>query len=228
MKGSNLNFMDTSEVSEVIVSKNLNDYAELIDTVARIEYNRLASSNYLVDFSELVNIGAFAVHVILTTKKCDYNVSYMSTAIRWAIRNELRRRYKWYSFKHRNSKDDHDDIADNIEETVNVDQDYVREAIYEAILSIDDLTDAENTVQIKDKSSTPDEMLEFGELSKAIKDIIKVLPQREKSILESRFYKGKKIKEIAADLKISTSRVSRVLQAGLDKVKGELQKRELV
>jgi RNA polymerase sigma factor (sigma-70 family) len=221
--------METSEISENISVKHLNDYAELIDTVARIEYNRLSSSNYLVDYSELVNIGAFAVHVILTTnKKSDYNISYISTAIRWAIRNELRRRYKWYSFKHKNSKDDQDDLANNIEETINVEQEYVREAIYEAILSIDEITDTENTVQIKDKSSTPDELLEFGELSKAIKNIIKTLPPREKTILESRFYKSKKIKEIAADLKISTSRVSRVLQAGLDKVKSELQKQELV
>jgi len=220
--------MHKSEPSEKPAVKNLNDYADLIDTVARIEYNRLSSSNHLVDYSELVNIGAFAVHIILTTnKESDFNVSYMSTAIRWAIRNELRRRYKWYSFKHKVQKEETEGL-DNTDETVNVNHEYVREAIYEAILSIDEMADPDNLTQIKDKSITPDEILEFGELSKAIKEAIKKLPTREKTILESRFYKGKKIREIASDLKISTSRVSRVLQTGLDKVKTELQKQELV
>lgn len=221
--------MHQSEPSENIAVKSLSDYADLIDTVARIEYNRLSSSNHLVDYSELVNIGAFAVHIILTTnKKSDYNISYISTAIRWAIRNELRRRYKWYSFKHKAQKEESEDMLKESEDSINVNQEYVREAIYEAILSIDEMSDPENLTQIRDKSFTPDEILEFGELSKAIREAIKRLPTREKTILESRFYKGKKIREIASDLKISTSRVSRVLQTGLDKVKVELLKQELV
>ncbi|MDD3012455.1 MAG: sigma-70 family RNA polymerase sigma factor [Candidatus Gastranaerophilales bacterium] len=221
--------MSKSESSEKPTVKSLSDYTDLIETVARIEYNRLSGSNHLVDYSELVNIGAFAVHIILTTnKESDFNISYMSTAIRWAIRNELRRRYKWYSFKHKVTKEEAEEILDNSEKTININQEYVREAIYEAILSIDEMADPDNLTQIKDKSITPDEILEFGELSKAIKEAIKKLPAREKAILESRFYKNKKIREIASDLKISTSRVSRVLQTGLDKVKIELQKQELV
>ena len=31
-----------------------------------------------------------------------YNSAYIATAVRWAIRNELRNRYKWYSLKHTN------------------------------------------------------------------------------------------------------------------------------
>jgi RNA polymerase sigma factor (sigma-70 family) len=221
--------MHKPELSENPPIKSLSDYTDLIETVARIEYNRLSSSNHLIDYSELVNIGAFAVHIILTTnKETDFNVSYMSTAIRWAIRNELRRRYKWYSFKHKVQKEDSEEVFDDTEEVTNVNNYYVREAIYEAILSIDEMADPDNLTQIKDKSITPEEVLEFSELSKAIKEAIKKLPSRERVILENRFYKNKKIREIASDLKISTSRVSRVLQTGLDKVKSELQKQDLV
>jgi len=221
--------MQKSEPSENVAVKSLSDYADLIDTVARIEYNRLANSNHLVDYSELVNIGAFAVHIILTTNKNhNFNISYMSTAIKWAIRNELRRRYKWYSFKHKIQKDESAEILENTENALNVNHEEVREAIYEAILSIDEMSDPENLTQIRDKSFTPDEILEFGELSKAIRESIKKLPTREKLILENRFYKNKKIREIAAELKISTSRVSRILQTGLDKVKVDLQKQDLV
>ncbi len=42
-----------------MAQKTVNDYVELIETVARVEANRLSS--HMVDYSELVNIGALAV-----------------------------------------------------------------------------------------------------------------------------------------------------------------------
>jgi RNA polymerase sigma factor (sigma-70 family) len=209
--------------------KTLNDYTELIETVARIEYNRLSTSTHLIDQSELVNIGAIAVHIILTTQKnSEFNLSYMSTAIKWAIRNELRRRYKWYTHKHSSQKEDNEELLESAEEIVEVEQTQIREAIYETVLSIEDLEGAENPTQIKDSALNPEESFEFNELSKAIKKAIKSLPVREKMVLESRFFNGKKIKELASDLKISSSRVSRIIQSGLDKVRSELKKQDLV
>lgn len=219
--------MQSSESLNKSTEKTVNDYMELIETIARIEYTRLKTSAHLIDYSELVNIGAIAVYIILTNSKySDFNISYMSTAIKWAIRNELRRRYKWYAFRHASHKEDPKEMAEGDPEGIN--QCQIREAIYGAILSIDDLADAENPVQIKDSSLTPEENLEFGELNKAIKNAIKYLPPRERMVLETRFFKDKKIKEIAEDLKISSSRVSRIIQSGLDKIKENLKKQELL
>lgn len=208
-------------------TKTVNDYVNLIETVARVEYNRLSTSAHLIDYSELVNIGAVAVHIILTThKKTSHNVSYLSTAIKWAIRNELRRRYKWYTLRYQSQKDESE--GEDQEDFVDSDQGKIREAIYETILSIDDITSSENPVQIKDSALTPEESLEFNELKKAITNAMKYLPPREKMVLEYRFFKGRKIKDIAEELKISSSRVTRIIQSGLDKVKNRLQKQGLI
>ena len=78
---------------------NIKDYQELIDTLAKVEYKKL-SAKHLIDFSELVNIGTQVVHKLCANNPPDkYNKSYISTAIKWAIRNEVRRRYKWYVLK---------------------------------------------------------------------------------------------------------------------------------
>lgn len=202
--------------------KTIGDYVDLIETVAKVECVRLSSSSHLIEYSEIVNIAAMAVHIIITSHKGkEFNISYLSTAIKWAIRNELRRRYRWYSLSHQIT----DEQAREID---NLNKINIREAIYETILSINDLSEAENPKQIKDSSSTPDENLELKELSKAIKKTISKLPNKERIILEKRFYKGEKVKDISKDLKISPSRVSRIIQTGLDKVKNALLKQELV
>ncbi len=214
-------------------SKTINDYIELIETIARVEYSRLSVSSHLIDYSELVNIGAMAVHVLLTNNKnnSEFNISYVSTAIKWAIKNELRRRYKWYSFKHSKHKEELNDLEkDNVsaKDIEELSKTQVREAIYETILSIDELADAENPTQIKDSSFTPEENLEFKELNSAIKRALKKVPQRERMVLENRFFKNRKIKDLADEMKISSSRVSRIIQSGLDKIRNELKKQDMV
>lgn len=218
--------MNSSSSVEKLASKNVNDYAELIETVARIEYNRISTSSHLIEFSELVNIGSIAVHVIFSSNEGGvFNTSYISTAIKWAIRNELRRRYKWYSNRYKT--DDEDIILeDAAKKYLEPDRTKVREAIYETILSIDELSEGENPVQIKDSSFTPEEMIEFAEMSKTLKRAISKLPPREKLIIEQRFFKEKKIKDIAEELEISSSRISRIIQTALDRMKRELSKQE--
>ncbi|MEI7473441.1 MAG: sigma-70 family RNA polymerase sigma factor [bacterium] len=207
--------------------KTLNDYVELIETIARIEYNRLSTSSHLIDFSELVNIGAIAVHVLITSNKDkEYNISYMSTAIKWAIRNELRRRYKWYAMKS-TAKDDNDALIDATEENLDIEKSKIRESVYEQILSIEDMEEADNPTQIKDSSLNPEESLELRELNKAIKEAMKFLLPREKMVIESRFFKGRRIKDLAEEMNISSSRVSRIIQSGLDKIRNELKKKDM-
>lgn len=208
--------------------KTLNDYIELIETISRIEYNRLSTSSHLIDFSELVNIGAIAVHVLISSNKdAEYNISYMSTAIKWAIRNELRRRYKWYALKS-SAKDDHEEMVSASEDNLEIEKSKLRESVYEQILSIEDLEEAENPTQIKDNALNPEESLEFRELNKAIKEAMKVLLPREKMVIEHRFFKGRKIKDLAEEMNISSSRVSRIMQSGLDKIRNELRKKDMM
>ena len=139
--------------TKAAIRKNLAEYNELIETIAKIEFKKLSSS-YLIDFSELVNIGTQVVHHFCTTTDItNYNNSYISTAIKWAIRNEVRRRYKWYSQK--TKKDSQLNLTDEEAEVATND---IREAVYKTILSIEEMAEAENPTQIKDETKTPDEV----------------------------------------------------------------------
>ena len=197
------------------IRKCLKEYNELIETIAKIEFKKLSSS-YLIDYSELVNIGTQVIHHLCTTSDItNYNNSYISTAIKWAIRNEVRRRYKWYSQKTKKDVITENDIND------------IREAVYKTILSIDEMADAENPTQIKDNSRTPEEIIVFNEMSNAIKEAMKKLPQRERDLIEAKFFQDKKLRELSDDFNISPSRISRIIQSGLNKIRKELERNNL-
>lgn len=196
---------------------NIKDYQELIDTLAKVEYKKL-SSKHLVDFSELINIGTQVVHRLCSSVPADtYNKSYLSTAIKWAIRNEVRRRYKWYVLK-------------NQKETVVDDenQDNIREAVYKTILSVDEMAEGDNPTQIRDFKRNPEEKVLFYELSESIKNAIKNLPPRERELIECKFFNDKKLREISEEFNLSPSRISRIIQSGLNKIRKELVKQNLV
>ncbi|HEY9685984.1 MAG TPA: sigma-70 family RNA polymerase sigma factor [Coleofasciculaceae cyanobacterium] len=210
--------------------KTVNDYVDLIETVARVEYSRLP--NHLIDFSEVVNIGAIAIHVLLTSNPDrEFNVTYLSTAIKWAIRNELRYRYKWYSLKQVSMDNSQDDASGDGEggegagSGFEAEKGKVREAVYETILSVDGMMESENPHEIKDSAYTPEESTEVKEMAKVVRDAIAKLPPREKEIIEARFFKNMKMREIGETFNISPSRTSRIVQSGLDKIKVELQRR---
>lgn len=207
--------------------RTVHDYVELIETVARVEYSRLP--NHLIDYSELVNIGAIAVHVLLTQNPdTEYNITYLSTAIKWAVRNELRYRYKWYSLKQvTESEEESSEGASGSGDgdEIEVTKEHVREAVYETILSADAMQAADNPMELKDDSYTPEENAELTEMAKVVRESISKLPLRERQILEARFYKNMKMREIGEIYNISPSRISRILQSGLNKVKRDLQRR---
>jgi ABC-type dipeptide/oligopeptide/nickel transport system ATPase subunit len=95
---------------EKLKSRDIKDYMELVETVARVEHSRLP--NHLIDASEIVNIGALTLHLLFEKyPERDFNVTYLSTAIKWAVRNELRYRYKWYSLRNTDAE-----VADGNEE----------------------------------------------------------------------------------------------------------------
>lgn len=191
---------------------NLRNYKDLIETIAKVEYQKFSTS-HLIELPELVNIGNHTLYILFKTSSPEtYNNTYLSTAIKWAIRNEVRRRYKWYSLK--NSRQEQEEN--------------VREEVYKTILSIDEMQDAEVPTQIKAEDRTPDERIELSELKAEIIESMKKLPAREKELIEQKFFQEKKLREIAEEFNISQSRISRIIQSGLDKIKRDLKRQGII
>ena len=65
-------------------------------------------------------------------------------------------------------------------------------------------------------------LLCYNRIVKAIQH----LPERERGLVEAKFFQDKKLKDIAVEFNISQSRISRIIQNALDKVRRELQKQE--
>ncbi len=193
---------------------NLKDYQNLIETVCKVEAQKMASTLHLLDYLEMVNIGTQTLYILFKQKSPEsYNNSYLSTAIKWSIRNEVRRRYKWYSMKQKREALSQDDL---------------REAMYKTILSVDEMADAENPTIIRSTDRSPEESMEFSQLKSKVADLMKTLPPREKEFIEQRFFKDKKLRELSEEYQISPSRISRIIQSGLNRIKKELEKQEMI
>jgi len=189
---------------------NLSQYKELIETISKVEYKKISNLG-LIDLSEIINLANYTVYYLINNGKEDYNEAYLAKAIKWAIRNELRRRYKWYAMKNTQKEDSCGEV---------------RDAVYKTILSIEELADAENPTLIKDNSRTPEEKAELQELKRRIVEALKILPPRERDLLKAKFFYDKKLKDISIEFNISQSRISRIIQSALDKIKKELVKQE--
>jgi len=199
------------------IQRNLRDYKDLIETIAKVEYQKFSIS-HLVELPELVNIGNHTLYLLFKNNSPDsYNNTYLSTAIKWAIRNEVRRRYKWYSLKNRKQQMQDEGEDQNL-----------RVEVYKTILSIDEMQDAEVPTQIKAEDKTPEESIEFAELKSQIIESMKKLPKRERELIEYKFFKEKKLREISEEFEISQSRISRIIQSGLDKIKKDLKKQGMI
>ncbi len=212
----------------------LKDYIDIIQKVAKVEYRRIPS--HMLDCEELVSIGIIALQALFKDKTEEemthYNSSYIATAVRWAIRNELRNRYKWYTLKHKKEDNEFEEEYTENQSTLDVSPAKVREAVYETILSIDSIMAASSDNDspfdfIKDTSATPDEKAEISELSKLIKEAIAKLPRKDRTIVEYRFYRNLQVKQIAAMVGLSSSRITRIVQASLNQVRKYLQAKGL-
>lgn len=197
----------------------LKEYKELIEIIAKVEYQKFSNS-HLIELPELINIGTHALYILFKNKEPEkYNNTYLSTAIKWAIRNEVRRRYKWYTLKNKQVSIDEDAETNDAE---------MRADVYKNILSIDELQEAEIPTQIKSQDKTPEESIEFSELKDGILESMKKLPPRERELIEYKFFKEKKLREIAEEFNISQSRISRIIQTGLDRIKKDLAKQGII
>lgn len=227
------------------LQRNVAKYIPLVERVAKVEYRRVPS--HMVDYEELVSIGAIAVQNILRGKSQEQlnnlNISYMATATRWAIRNELRTRFKWYTLKHTKTVEESEEgsvepaseTQEEMPKAVAVKNsadspEAIREAIYETILSIDGISSGEDGDSsydfVSDSGVRPDEHMEILELGKAIKLAIEKLPPKERTIVEYRFYRNMQVKEIATLVGLSSSRITRIIQSALDMVRDYLKDME--
>lgn len=207
----------------------LKEYIEIVQKVAKVEHRRIPS--HMVEYEELLSIGIIAIQALIKNKTEEqlsrYNAAYIATAVRWAIRNELRIRYKWYSLKHKAEEDDSAEDNDNPE----TQKSKVREAIYETVLSIDGLADAASDNDspfdfLKDSHATPDESAEISEMGRMIREAISKLPPKDRTVVEYRFYRNMQVKDIARQVGLSSSRVTRIVQASLNTVKEYLNSKE--
>ena len=105
----------------------LRQYRDLIEIIAKVEYQKFSRS-HLIELPELINIGTHALYILFKNREPEsYNSTYLSTAIKWAIRNEVRRRYKWYTLKNKPAIDEEDYETNEAE---------LRAEVYKNILSI--------------------------------------------------------------------------------------------
>ena len=210
--------------------KNLQHYIDIVQKVARVEHRRIPA--HMVEYEELLSIGIIAIQVMIKNKTPEqlqkYNAAYIATAVRWAIRNELRIRYKWYSLKHK-AEDEYDE--EEAVEGMDMKQAKVREAIYETVLSIDSLATAASDNDspfdfVKDTHAMPDENAEITEMGKMIRTAISKLTPKERTVVEYRFYRNMQVKDIAQQIGLSPSRVTRIVQSSLNSVREYLNAHE--
>ena len=220
----------------------IKQYLGIVQKIARVEHKRIP--NHMIEYEELVSIGIIAIQTLIKGKTeeqlAHYNEAYIGTAVKWAIRNELRHRYKWYTMKHKKEDGDEDSyvsdvVTENGEDSsedmgFSISPTKVREAVYETILSIDGLaaaaTDNASPFDfIKDPSALPDEQAEIVEMSKLIKQAIAKLPQKERTVVEYRFYRNMQAKDIATMVGLSPSRITRIVQFSLNQIREYLKSR---
>jgi RNA polymerase sigma factor (sigma-70 family) len=220
----------------------INQYVGIVQKIARVEQRRIP--NHMIEYEELVSIGIIAVQTLIKDKTEEqlarYNEAYIGTAVKWAIRNELRHRYKWYTLKHKQEEgensEDYTNEQSQSENSSDEDMGFsisptkVREAVYETILSIDGLaaaaTDNASPFDfLKDPSAMPDEQAEIVEMSKLIKQAIAKLPQKERTVVEYRFYRNMQAKDIANMIGLSPSRITRIIQFSLNQIREYLKSR---
>ena len=220
----------------------IKQYLGIVQKIARVEHKRIP--NHMIEYEELVSIGIIAIQTLIKGKTeeqlAHYNEAYIGTAVKWAIRNELRHRYKWYTMKHKKEDGDEDSyvsdaVTENGEDSsedlgFSISPTKVREAVYETILSIDGLaaaaTDNSSPFDfIKDPSALPDEQAEIVEMSKLIKQAIAKLPQKERTVVEYRFYRNMQAKDIATMVGLSPSRITRIVQFSLNQIREYLKSR---
>ena len=206
--------------------KILKQFLPLVEMVVRKEYKSLPP--HLAEYGELINIGLISVNRLLNEvakNSKTYNSSYIAQAVKWAIKDELRTKYNWYGIKHSRDREDEEGVRypkeispdeDNPEFT----EQEAKEKVFESILYLEDFSGEATPVE----QMTVDELarLELTELKHALRRAIEKLPPKHKKVIELRFYEGKRGNDVAAELGVTPSRVSHMIQDAIEKVRQSL------
>lgn len=199
--------------------KTLKEFLPIIEMVVRKEYKSIPS--YLAEYSELVNVGLITVnkliHDVAKSKK-KYNSSYIAQAVKWAIKDELRTKYNWYGVKQNKGAPPTPEGGEG--DAQQTPQQEVQEKIFESILYFEDMT-----VEKAPEEMSQDELarLEIRELKNAVKKAISKLPEKHRRVMEMRYYENKKGNDVAAELGVTPSRISHMIQDAIVKVKQMLE-----
>jgi len=202
---------------ETIKEKDpLLDFVPLAEITVRRELKSLPV--HFADFRELVNIGLIKIDALIREsfeKNKNFNSSYIRQAIVWEIKNKNREN----SYQ-RGEKRSISSVKDESEHSFSIYQ--VREAVIEAVVSFDG-----GNFEIEDKTGlSPERSLEIRELKKLLTESIALLPEKNRQVIKMKFIQNLKGIEIAKRLGISSTRVTRLIQDGLDRIRKRLESKK--
>ncbi len=195
---------------------------DIAQLVAKAEYlNMVKDSIYTLEYEELVSIGIIAAQVLIKNKKPEqlqkFSPTYIATAMRWAIRNELRIRYAWYANKYK-AIDAYS--QDEVVAGIDIQQYQVRVNIYETVLSVDNLTTAnDNLFNFGKEEQKLPHNAELSKIGRLIRESISKLSGKERQIVEYRLYKNMEVKTIAEKTGVQPAEITGIINEALNKLK---------
>ncbi len=134
--------------------------------------------------------------------------------------------YKAMQAKHSMmAKNDKEPTVDELAKNLQIPKDYLilaLEAVVEPISLYEPVfSDGTDTIYVMDQIGSKNEDNNWLE-EIALKESIKKLTEREKRIMQLRFFEGKTQMEVASEIGISQAQVSRLEKTALDKIKSQI------
>lgn len=249
MTSNGVDFMKIEELwkkykeTNSIEYKNLliEQYVHLVKIVSGRLYNYYGGN---VEFDDLMGFGAFGLIDAIEKFELERNLkfeTYAQIRIRGAIIDSLRK-IDWIPRSLRKKSKDLEeaikkaenrlgrnvsvqDIALEMDESVENIEKLLTEVSTFNISSLDDLLSINNNVGIKSNSEgLPEESFLKDELFESLKDSIDILPEKEKLVVSLYYYDELTYKEIAAVLDLSESRISQIHSKAIIRLKSSLKK----
>lgn len=199
------------EISNEKTEKELTDkskvqhYIDIVQAVARMEHSNI--KNFSVEYEELLSIGIIAIQVMIKNKTEEqlsrYNDIYIATAVQWAIRNEMKIRYKEYNNK---------DVVINDDPSYNDFKQFsVRVKIYRVVGNLYNFKD-----NIED-SSFKEVILYYANIIG--KQIESIFSDNDREIIHDVIFSEKTIDDIAKERKMSYHEAVVKVSTILDEIK---------
>jgi RNA polymerase sigma factor for flagellar operon FliA len=204
----------SQEEKNKLVLENLN----LIKKVASKIFYRIPKGE--IEFDELVNVGVIGLLKALDNYNED--LAKFSTYAYIRIRGEILDYLRSLDIFPRGIRDkikkDEKPVDENME--IPLSSSAVFLSIEKAIGGTEDL----KLIDIlKSNSETPEEYVQKVELREKIEDVLNLLTENEKKVIQMIFFEEKDLKEISEILGISMGRISQLKSQGLKKMKNLLK-----